>query len=140
MTSSNCTNHFNKNHLQPSIQHHSLAHLQNYMSFFWSNSSSLLDALIDFKSVLDTFLLLQLLWYSWKPVGETSLTLHSIWQTQMHYPDTLEGMLLKKTFGFTTRIFKCAKKIRFHKRIIPIYFFFFTIWVLFSAGLSNVFG
>lgn len=32
--------------------------------------SSLLDALIDFKSVLDTILLLQPLWNSWKPIGE----------------------------------------------------------------------
>lgn len=34
----------------------------------------LLDALIDFKSVLDTILLLQLLWYSRKTVEDTSLT------------------------------------------------------------------
>lgn len=45
-----------------------------YIVIFF-NSSSLLDALVDFKSVLDTILLLQLLLHSWKPVGETSLTI-----------------------------------------------------------------
>lgn len=67
MTSSHCTNH-----LQSSI--HIFSPICNVF-----NSSSLLNALIDFKCVLDTILLLQLLWYSWKPVRETSLNLHSIW-------------------------------------------------------------
>lgn len=35
---------------------------------------SYINALIDFKSVLDTILLLELLWYSWKPEGEDGIT------------------------------------------------------------------
>lgn len=112
----------------PTVQHlhHSLAHLQNHEEcLFGSNSSSLFDTLIDFKSVLDAILLLQHLWDSWKPAGETSLYC-TFYPKHIKHTHALPKHSWRDTAIKTTMTFKPAEKITFYNvNWIPIKFVYF---------------